>query len=192
MDKLSELKKYAKINYIPISRPDAVAFLSEIVKKNSYKKILEIGTAIGYTSIVLASISEDIRVTTIERNEIMYKEAMKNVSEFNLSNQINIIFDDALNVELNETYDLIYIDAAKSQNIKFIEMFGPHLDKNGLIVVDNILLLDVIKNAKPKKAQQLLRKTEEFKEYLANSTEYCVVYKDDIGDGFALIKRLDN
>ena len=192
MDKLSELKKYAKINYIPISRPDAVAFLSEIVKKNSYKKILEIGTAIGYTSIVLASISEDIRVTTIERNEIMYKEAMKNVSEFNLSNQINIIFDDALNVELNETYDLIYIDAAKSQNIKFIERFGPHLDKNGLIVVDNILLLDVIKNAKPKKAQQLLRKTEELKEYLANSTEYCVVYKDDIGDGFALIKRLDN
>ena len=135
MDKLSELKKYAKINYIPISRPDAVAFLSEIVKRIAIK-ILEIGTAIGYTSIVLASISEDIRVTTIERNEIMYKEAMKNVSEFNLSNQINIIFDDALNVELNETYDLIYIDAAKSQNIKFIERFGPHLDKNGLIVVD--------------------------------------------------------
>ena len=67
----------------------------------------------------MASISNDIKVTTIERDEKRYKEAVKNIESFNLEQQINIIFNDAFDVELNEQYDLIFIDAAKSQYIKF-------------------------------------------------------------------------
>lgn len=188
---IRELEKYAKENYVPISRPDTVNYLKETIVKNKYKKILEIGTAIGYTSILLALIDKKINIVTIERNGQMYQEAIKNIKKFNLADQIKVIFDDALNVNLDGDFDLIYIDAAKSQNIKFIEKFSPLLNKNGIIIVDNMLLLDVIKNAKPKKAQQLIKKTEVFKEYLANNTEFIVEYKDDIGDGFALIKKID-
>lgn len=77
----------------------------------------------------MASISNDIKVTTIERDEKRYKEAVKNIESFNLEQQINIIFNDAFDVELNEQYDLIFIDAAKSQYIKFFEKFKKILKK---------------------------------------------------------------
>jgi predicted O-methyltransferase YrrM len=188
MVKLEELEQYALENHVPISRFDAVNFLKDLVIKSNYQSILEIGTAIAYTTINLALLSPSIQIVTIEKDEEMYSVAKMNIEDFNLTNQIEIIHDDALKVNLNSSFDLIYIDASKSKNIEFVEKFSPLLTKNGLIVVDNMLLLDVIKNAKPKKAEKYLAKIAKFKEYLENNPNLSVEYRDDIGDGYALIK----
>ena len=111
MVRILDLEKYAKENNIPIMQKDGIDFMCEYIKKNNIKNILEVGAAIGYSAIRMASISNDIKVTTIERDEKRYKEAVKNIESFNLEQQINIIFNDAFDVELNEQYDLIFIDA---------------------------------------------------------------------------------
>ena len=109
-----ELEKYAKENNIPIMEKDGIEFLLKYIKDNNIKNILEIGSAIGYSAIRMCLVDNDIKVTTIERDEKRYKEAIKNIKLFNFEDRINIIFDDAFNVELKDKYDLIFIDAAKS------------------------------------------------------------------------------
>ena len=95
MVRILDLEKYAKENNIPIMQKDGIDFMCEYIKKNNIKNILEVGAAIGYSAIRMASISNDIKVTTIERDEKRYKEAVKNIESFNLEQQINIIFNDA-------------------------------------------------------------------------------------------------
>ena len=119
MNTINNIEEYAIKNNIPIMEHDGIEFLIEYIKKNNIKSILEIGSAIGYSAIRMALIDKDIKVTTIERDVKRYEEAVKNINDFNLNNQINIILDDAFNVELDKKYDLIFIDAAKSQYIKF-------------------------------------------------------------------------
>ena len=118
-----ELEEYAKDNNIPIMEHDGIEFLLDYIKKNNIKNILEIGSAIGYSAIRMCLIDDSITVTTIERDKNRYEEAIKNIRKFNLEDRITIIFDDAFNVELDDVYDLIFIDAAKSQYIKFFEKF---------------------------------------------------------------------
>ena len=118
---LLDIEKYAKDNNVPIMLPDGIEFLLNYIKENNVKTILEIGTAIGYSAIRMALISSDIKVTTIERDIDRYNEAIKNISDFSLENQINVIYADAFDVDLSEKFDLIFIDAAKSQYIKFFE-----------------------------------------------------------------------
>ena len=117
------LEQYAKKHNVPIIMKDGIEFLCSYIKDNNIKNILEIGSAIGYSAINMALIDKKIKVTTIEKNIEMYNIAKENIHKFNLDNQITIINDDALNTKLNEKYDLIFIDAAKSQYIKFFEKY---------------------------------------------------------------------
>ena len=118
---MEKLEKYAKENNIPIMMKDGIEFLLEFIQRNNVKNILEIGSAIGYSAIRMALIDKNIKVTTIERDNERYEEALKNIKDYNVEEQIIIINDDAFNVELSDKYDLIFIDAAKSQYIKFFE-----------------------------------------------------------------------
>ena len=122
-DLIKQMEEYASLNNIPIMQKDGIEFLLSYIKENNVKDILEIGTAIGYSSIRMALLNDNIKVTTIERDINRYNEAIKNIKEFNLEDRINIILKDALEVELKDKYDLIFIDAAKAQNIKFFEKY---------------------------------------------------------------------
>ena len=137
-EEVNDLETKALSTNIPIIQDDSLKFIIDYIKKNNIKSILEIGTAIGYSSIVFALIDENINITTIERNNERYLEAVKNIKKFNLENRINIIFKDALSVSLNDKYDLIFIDAAKSQNINFFTQFEKNLNDNGTIITDNM------------------------------------------------------
>ena len=187
---IEKLKKYAKENNIPIMLPDGILFLTNYIKENKIKRILEIGTAIGYSAIKMALIDKDIHVVTIERDEERYKEALKNIKLFNLENQIDVIFDDAFNVELSDKFDLIFIDAAKSQSIKFFEKFKSNLDINGTIVTDNINFHGLTKEKviKNRNTRQLVRKIREYVEFLENNQEFTTYFIDD-GDGISISKR---
>ncbi|MGM0495590.1 MAG: O-methyltransferase, partial [Bacillota bacterium] len=124
---------------IPIITDEGIHFLIQLIKIHSSKKVLEIGSAIGYSSILMALFT-DVTITTIERDEKIAKLALKNIKKANLSNRINLIIADANDVSISEDdFDLIFIDAAKASYINFFEKFAKNLKSNGLIICDNLL-----------------------------------------------------
>ena len=173
--RIEDLENYALINNIPIMQKDGIEFLTRYIKDNNIKNILEIGSAIGYSAIKMALVDKYIKVTTIERDTLRYNIAVDNINKFNLSDRINIINDDALNIELNGKYDLIFIDAAKSQYIKFFEKFEKNLNTNGVIVSDNLSFHGLVEDESKtnnRNTKQLVRKIRKYIEYLKNNNNY--------------------
>ena len=192
---IKELKEYAIDNNVPIMQDDGIKFLINFIKKNNITSILEIGTAIGYSAIVMASINEDIRITTVERNQERYLEAVKNIKKFNLEDRIDIIFKDALDVNIDDKFDLIFIDAAKGQNINFFEKLERPLNPYGHIITDNMNfhgLTDVNPSEiESRNVRQLVRKINEYKEYLFSKKDYEVEILN-IGDGLAIASKKED
>ena len=191
-DKIKEIEEYAIKNNIPIMQKDGIEFLLKYIKENNIKNILEVGTAIGYSSIRMALLDENIKVTTIERDKERYNEAVKNIECFNLKNRINIIYKDALEVELNDKFDLIFIDAAKAQNIKFFEKYKNNLNNNGTIITDNMyfhgLIFKESKDIESRNLRQLMRKLKNYHKFLKENKEYKTEFID-LGDGIAITKK---
>ena len=163
------IEEYAKKNNIPIMLKDGIEFLTNYIKENNVKTILEIGSAIGYSAIKMALVDESIKVTTIERDTIRFNEAVKNIKEFNLENQIEIINADALEYEDKKQYDLIFIDAAKAQYIKFFEKYKVNLKQDGTIISDNLDFHGLVKNPEltsNRNTKQLVRKINKYIEFL--------------------------
>lgn len=188
---LEEMEKYAKEQNVPIMEKEGIEFLTKYIKDNNIKSILEIGAAIGYSAIKMAKISDDIKVTTIERDSFRYNEAVKNIEYNNLNDRINIILGDALEVNIEGSYDLIFIDAAKAQSIKFFEKYSPLLKDNGTIITDNINFhgLTFSDNPAPtRNLRQLTRKIKTYLEFLENNKEYDSKYIN-IGDGVIVSKK---
>ena len=183
------MEKYAHENYVPIARKDNIEYLKNLIKENKLYDILELGSAIGYSAICMASVSDKVRITTIERDEKLYNEAIKNINEAKMNDRINIIFNDIFNVDINGKYDLIFIDAAKAQYIKFFEKVSPCLKDNGVIISDNIELLDLQKLTDSKKSKKLVEKMGLYKQYLLNLEDYETEFLS-IGDGFAITRKI--
>jgi predicted O-methyltransferase YrrM len=192
MKTIEELEIFAKDNYVPIARRDVVAFLSKLIKDNNYKSILEIGTAIGYTSISLALVSKDIRITTVEKNIEMFKIANQNFLDFNVNKQIRNIHEDAILFYPDKKYDLIFIDASKKRNKYFFERFSKSLLPNGTIIIDNMNLEDLWVDAVQKKKDKYQKVNEDFIEYLHSLEDYDVDVRYDVGDGIAIVRRKEN
>lgn len=187
-----KLKEYAKINHVPIIIDSGLALLESVIAISKPKKILEIGTAIGYSAIRMARVCGS-EVYTIERNIDMYNEALKNVSLANLDDKIHLIFNDALNsfdlVKDNE-FDLIFIDAAKAQYTKFFDLYTPLLSKNGIVVCDNMLFHGLVENDEVYQEQSravrgLIRKLKSFHKALLDNPNYKTSIFE-IGDGVSI------
>lgn len=190
MGSITNLEIYAKENNVPIIQKDGLNFLIEYIKQKNVKTILEIGTAIGYSSINMALVSDDIQITTIERNEKMYKQAIENIKDFNLENRINVIYGDALDTVVQDKYDLIFIDAAKAQYIKFFEKYKQNLQMNGTIITDNLNFHGLALHPEEihsKNLKALVRKINNYKDFLINNKEFQTVFYE-IGDGIAVSK----
>lgn len=188
---IRRLEEYAKINNVPIMMKDGIEFLTNYIKENNVKTILEIGSAIGYSAIKMALVDKDIKVTTIERDTNRYKEAVKNIKEFNLENQIEIINADALEYEDKKKYDLIFIDAAKAQYIKFFEKYKVNLKQDGTIISDNLDFHGLVKNPEltsNRNTKQLVRKINTYIEFLKENKEFKTEFIS-LGDGIGISKR---
>ena len=187
MKTFKEIEEYAAKNFVPIARKEFVEYFKDLIIKNNYHDILEIGSAIGYTTVNLA-LMDNVYVTTIEYNDQRYALCIENIKDFNVEDKVLAIHDDALNVFISQKFDVIFIDAAKAKNIKFFEKYEINLKENGIIIIDNIDLNDFKKNVSPKKARFYEGKINELKDYLASLSQYEVSYSD-IGDGIAILKR---
>lgn len=190
---LKEMEEYAKEHNVPIMLPDGIDFLVQYIKENKIKNILEIGTAIGYSSIRMCLIDKDIKVTTIERDEIRYLEAKKNIKKFNLEKQIELIYGDALETNITGKFDLIFIDAAKSQYIKFFERYEKNLNLNGVIVSDNLNFHGLTHTTEPiesRNVRGIVRKLNNYIDYLKNNNHFITDFYE-IGDGISISKIID-
>lgn len=193
---IEEMEEYAKSKNVPIIEKDSITFIMKYIKLHNVKNILEIGSAIGYSSILMASVGEDVKVTTIERDESRYMECLKNVKKCGMEQKVNVVFQDALEVNLNveNKYDLIFIDAAKGQYIKFFEKFKYFLADGGIIVTDNLKFHGYVgskKKIESKNLAALVRKIENYIVFLKDNEEFDTKFYD-VGDGLSVsIKKQD-
>ena len=187
-----KLKEYARRENIPIMQDEGIDFLTSFIEKKDIKNILEIGTAIGYSAIMMASINSNIHITTIERDEARYMEALKNIKKFELENRITLIYNDALNVELDNEFDLIFIDAAKGKNKEFFNHFEKNLKSDGFIITDNMGFHGYVEMPEEeipsKNIRGIVSKIKDYIYFLENNMQYkTIIYK--IGDGIAVTER---
>ena len=187
-----KLREYAVNNNVPIIKRDSLVLIQAILKMINAKTMLEVGTAIGYSALSFVCNKEDLYIDTIERNELMYKEAVKNVLEINKTESVNIIFGDALEVDNSQLkkYDVIFIDAAKAQYQKFFDKYAPLLNDFGIILTDNIVFHGCVENQEnlSKNVRSMVKKIDNYNHYL-NTLDNYVTYYIDSGDGLAITMR---
>lgn len=194
MNNIKAIKSYAKQNKVPIIEDDGLAFLIDTIKENQISDILEIGSAIGYSSIMMAMVHDDIHIDTIERDDRSYQQASENIKDMQLTERINIYHDDALTFDevlLNRQYDLLFIDAAKAQYQKFFEKYEVLLKPGGLVVIDNVNFHGFVDErvASSKNTRQLAQKIKKFRDWLWTREDY-EVSKHDVGDGIMVARKV--
>ena len=191
-NQIKEIKKYALDNKVPIMVDEGIDFLTTFITQNQINSVLEIGSAIGYSAIMMALSNPNLKITTVERDRERYLEAVKNVKKLNLENQITLIFKDAFDVYLTETFDLVFLDAAKGQNINFFEKFEKNLNKNGYIITDNMDFHGLVEKEDTKDLSRnvrgLIRKIREYTDFLKNHPKYQVEFHK-LGDGIAVATK---
>ena len=193
-------KEQALIDGVPIIKDESLKLLIFLLKFINAKRVLEIGTAVGFSAVNMA-LEAGVIVDTIEKDKKMYNNALKNVSDNKLENKINVYNYDALEFPIslieNNKYDLIFIDAAKAQYQKFFEKYESLLADGGIIVSDNLLFhgfVDAydenIEIEGSRNLKALVRKIDRFNKWLLNNDEYDTTFLD-IGDGIAISKKIN-
>jgi predicted O-methyltransferase YrrM len=187
---LLEMEDFAQRENVPIIERPSIQFIRTILLyKGNIEHILEIGSAIGYSTIWLAKAAKHAHVDTIERDEARYSQANEYIQRAQLSDRIQVHLADATEYLLpsNQMYDVLFIDAAKGQYQLFFEKYSKFLKPNGMIITDNVffhgeVVEDVIEN---KRIRSLVKKIKGYNEWLKDHPEYETSFIP-IGDGLAL------
>lgn len=188
-DLISDMERFAKKENVPIMQKESLDYLISFIKQHNIKSVLEVGTAIGYSTILIKEVLNNI--TSIERDEERYNIAVKNVELSNLNN-ITLIKADALDITITDKFDLIFIDAAKGKNKEFLDKFKSNLNENGYIIIDNMDFHGLVGKSmtiEKRRLRSLVKKIENFIKYMEEQTEFKVT-KIDKGDGLYLLERI--
>lgn len=194
-EKLEFVRKDANSNKVPIIKPEVVSLLKTILAIKKPDSILEIGTAVGFSALVMSEyITENGYITTIERNESMYKKASQNIRNFNMQDKINIKFGDALDIlpTIKEKYDVIFIDASKGHYDFFYEQSLRLLNSEGIIIADNVLYKGLV----AKERLEIMRRNRTIHKRMRIFIESIMRNKNfestliPVGDGIIISKKL--
>ena len=191
---LEQIEMYASANNVPIMLKDGIEYLCSYIKENNIKSILEIGSAIGYSSIKMALVDDDIKITTIEKDKNRYDLAVENINKFNLSNRIIILNEDALDSNIDGKFDLIFIDASKGNNINFFNKYKHNLKTNGVIVTDNLSFHGLVEDPgliKSKNQRGIVNKINNYLEFLENNKEFNTIYVP-VGDKISISRKKED
>ena len=190
---LEKIKEKALEEHIPIIMDDTLQEIEKRMIKNKPSKILEIGTAVGYSAICFSDfLSDNGKIDTIERDEERVEEAKKNIKDMELEDKINIYVGDAVEIlpTLNEKYDMIFIDAAKGKYPFFLKEALRMLNKDGIIFADNILYKGYVLSDYNKHKQRTA--VRNLREYLKEVTENEELETTilEVGDGLAVSRNI--
>lgn len=188
MKTIKELEDYAQENRIPIMQQEGMDFLCTFIAEHDCKNILEIGSAIGYSAIRTALANPQSKIITLERDEERYRMAIENIHDFHLEDQIEIHLCDALEYTTEEMFDLIFIDAAKAQYIKFFERYEHNLKPGGHIISDNLEFHGYVEHPETvssRNLRQLVKKIKKYIAYLEAKDSFETIFLK-IGDGVAV------
>ena len=187
---IEDIKEKALKEGVPIIKDEGLIFLLGLIKENNYKDILELGTAVGYSSMEMAKLDKDIHIDTLEKNIDMYNQAIKNIEDNNLNDQIEVHFGPIEEYKTDKMYDLIFVDAAKAQYGKYMEQFINNLKPEGKMVFDNMIfhgLIYDVDNIQSKNLRNLVKKIIKFRQLVHNDERFDIMMNDNIGDGILVL-----
>ena len=190
-EELNKIKQKALEEHIPIIMDDTLEVVDKILKERKPQKILEIGTAVGYSAMCFSEyLQENGTIDTIERDKQRVEEAKTNIEKVGVSNKINIYEGDAVEIlpTLNEKYDAIFIDAAKGKYPIFLKEALRLINKNGYIIADNVLYKGYVMSDYNKHKQRTA--VRNLREFIAEITKNPTLETKilEVGDGLAITK----
>jgi predicted O-methyltransferase YrrM len=196
-ENIEEIEQYAKDHDVPIMDLVGIESLLQLLRIKQPKRILEVGTAIGYSAIRMASSLPGTNIVTIEKDEERYHIASKNIEKAGLEDRITALFGDAneLHDEVKQhgPFDVIFIDAAKGQYQKFFDAYTAMLAGNGMVITDNVMFRGFVVDQtgiESRRRRALVRKIRAFNEYIMNHSDYDSALLP-IGDGILVSIRKD-
>lgn len=193
---LEEMEIYAEDNSVPIIHKEVSELLKVILKIHKPKRILEIGCAIGYSSIFFADVlNNDVEIITTERNPIMLEKAYENIKKAGLSDKIKILVGDAEETlkDIDGDFDMVFIDAAKGQYKLFFDIVFDKVKNGGIVISDNILYKGMIASDEfvVKRKKTIVKRMRDYLDYICHQ-EFLDTSIIPIGDGVAIsYKRSD-
>ena len=191
IEELKRIKEKALEEHIPIIMDDTLDVIGEYLKDNKPKRLLEIGTAVGYSAICFTEfLSEDGSIDTIEREHERVEEAKENIKKAEVYGKINIYEGDAVEIlpTLDYKYDVVFIDAAKGKYPFFLKEALRMLKSDGIIFADNILYKGYVLSDYNKHKQRTA--VRNLREYIKEATENENLDTEilEVGDGLAITK----
>lgn len=189
----NEIKKKALEDHIPIIMDDTLETVAKILKEVKPTRILEIGTAVGYSAICFSEyLAKNGIIDTIERDEERVKSARENIKKLELEDKIKIYSGDAVDIlpTLNGEYDIVFIDAAKGKYPFFLKEAERLLKLQGIIIADNVLYKGYVMSDYNKHKQRTA--VRNLREYIKEVTEDPNMETEilEVGDGLAITKRI--
>lgn len=192
IEELEIIKQKALKEHIPIIMDDTLEVVDKILKEYKPKRILEIGTAVGYSAMCFSKyLSQDGIIDTIERDQERIKEAKENIKKVGVEDKINLLEGDAVEIlpTLEGKYDIIFIDAAKGKYPFFLKEALRMLTENGIILADNILYKGyVMSDYNKHKQRTAVRNLREYITAVTNNPDLETQILE-VGDGLAITKR---
>ena len=195
-DKRSEamraLTENARNNKVPIMQPEAMALVEQIIRVKAPWHILEIGTAVGWSAINMAIAGGNkVKITTVEREPQMIEAAKKNIRDFHLEEQIEVLHGDVLEIgsilDERAPFDMILIDAGKGHYQEYFTRFKSLLSSHGMVICDNVYFRGYVfqPDEAPKRLKRLAQKMNDFNQWLAQHDDFETVFVP-VGDGLSI------
>ncbi|HBC30774.1 MAG TPA: O-methyltransferase [Clostridiales bacterium] len=188
-NELKDFREYCEERNLPIIHKEVGQFIKLVINQLNAKNIIEIGTNVGYSSIFMSKVMKEGKVVTLERSERFYKEALKNISDFGLENNIQVYFGDAVDIldEVEGNFDMAFIDAAKSYYRIFFDKCLKKMKPGGIILSDNVLYQGMIASDElvVRRKKTLVRNLRNYLEYISHDKRF-VTSVLPLGDGLAV------
>ncbi|WP_327063100.1 O-methyltransferase [Jeotgalibacillus alimentarius] len=190
-----EMAEYARIHEVPIMETEGIETLLQLLRVQNPARILEIGTAIGYSAVRMAEALPQTQVVSIERDPVRAKLAREFVQKSGFQDRIHLLEGDALEISEEVSsfglFDAAFIDAAKSQNIRFFEMYEQYFTDDVTVYTDNVLFKGLVAEQtgnESRNVRQMLRKLDRFNQWIAANEDYHTVILP-VGDGLTISKK---
>lgn len=188
---IEQIKQKALLDRVPIIEDEGLQFIIDFINEKDIKSMLEIGTAVGYSSICFASSKQDLTIVTLEKDQQRYDQAKNNISLAKLNDRINSVLTDAREFNLSQQFDCLFLDGPKAHNQQLLDLYLPNLKQDGYIIVDDVYFhgfIDHPETLKTKRLVPLVKKLSKFRNDMLNSEVYdCQYYQ--VGDGILIGRR---